>query len=193
MNTTTRIGMPMAAFIREGDQRPFEFIDGIKIYMHATTAGHNDVAKRIYDALLRYEDATGRGEVRQEMTYALTDDPNWVTGSRIPDVAFILAERIAQYRASTPDWREKPLLLVPDLVVEIVSPNDSYSEIDKKVDLYLADGVQMIVIVDPQRKKIRIHYPNAKTPISLTLDDTLEGGDLLPDFRLPLRDIFEDA
>src|SRR5690606_2584147 len=100
---------------------------------------------------------------------------NWVTGSRIPDVMFYVGDRLAKYKAETPDYRERPLSIVPDLVIEVVSPNDKVIELDAKIDLYLSDGVRLIWVFNPQSRKVTVHAPDLENPIVLKSGDTLDG------------------
>ncbi|MBC7869484.1 MAG: Uma2 family endonuclease [Chitinophagaceae bacterium] len=109
----------------------------------------------------------------------------------MPDVSFFAAERIAAYVAQTPEWKERPFALVPDMVVEVVSPNDHYSEIDEKVDVYLADGVRLIWVIDPQRRKATVHTPDSDQPLHLKGDAVLNGGDVIPGFEVLLPKLFE--
>ena len=64
------------------------------------------------------------------------------------------------------------------------------SETDEKIDAYLADGVRLIWQIDPQRRKAIEFSPDAEQPRTLKMGDVLEGGEILPDFRLPLADLF---
>lgn len=63
----------------------------------------------------------------------LSYTPNWVTGSRQPDVMFSTAERINAYKEANPDWKRKPYVLVPDLVVEVMSVNDDPADLTRKL------------------------------------------------------------
>jgi Uma2 family endonuclease len=125
------------------------------------------------------------------MTFILPDtyDKNWVSGSRIPDVMFVRREKLEAYKQQNPDWEDKPYILLPDLVIEIVSPNDSYTEIDDKVGLYLKDGVGLVWVINPQNKTVSVHSPDNRS-IRLTVKDTLNGSDVLPEFSIPVENIF---
>ena len=109
------------------------------------------------------------------------DDPERV---RKPDVSFIAASRIP------PDARLKGhCSIVPDLVVEVVSPNDLYGDVEAKVDEYLQVGVKLVWVVDPQTKAIRIHRANG-TIQDVGLTDELSGEDVVPGFRCAVKDVF---
>jgi Uma2 family endonuclease len=192
-NAITKIGMPLDEFIEATNDQIFELINGERKPKLPTVAGHNYVMQLIYQFLLVFLNNTRLGEVLVEATFVLPDayDSNWVKGSRTPDVAFFTAERINMYRQENPDWRDKPYLIVPDLVIEVVSPNDKASELDEKIDIYLADGVRLVITLDPQRRKAKMHTSDIDHPIVLKEDAILKGGDVLPGFEIPLKKLFE--
>jgi Uma2 family endonuclease len=187
----TVVRMTLDEFIRLYDQEgPFEIIDGDKVPVLPTVARHNVTTRTLFRALDRFAEANQVGEVFSEGPFVLLDKPNWVKGSRVPDIMFFAAERLAEYQAQDPDWGDKPFVLVPDLVVEVVSPGDSYSDVDEKVDGYLRDGVKMVWVVDPQRRKIKVRLAGSMQETTLVEDDTLGGGNILPGFQMQVRDIF---
>jgi Uma2 family endonuclease len=193
MTTVIRIGMPLADFIEQTNEQVFEIINGERIPKLPTVGGHNYILNLLYQLLFVHLMATNAGNVFSEGTYVLPDkyDSNWVTGSRTPDILFYAAERWAAYIQANPDWREKPYLLVPDFVVEIVSPTDTFSKLDEKIDAYLLDGVRAIWIIDPQRKKAFVYTPDAKAPVILSGDSVLDGEDVIPGFQVVLSKLFE--
>ena len=113
----------------------------------------------------------------------LERDPDTV---RAPDVAFTTAER-NPLGQRIPGFAE----IVPDLAVEVRSPNDSRPELARKAEMWLSEGVRLVWVVHPTTRTIDVHRPD--TPV-LTLDDTstLDGGDVLPGFTLPVADVFDD-
>lgn len=104
---------------------------------------------------------------------------------RVPDVAFISYDRLPGRKvpkAPIPD-------LVPDLAVEILSRSNTAAEIRRKLGEYFAAGVRLVWIVDPKKKTVRVHTP-ANPSVLLGEGETLDGGDVLPGFQLPLVRIF---
>jgi Uma2 family endonuclease len=190
--TPTRIGMPLDEFLELGSQQAFELIDGERIPKLPNKYGHGEVSDTLYQALLAYSANVNSGRAHMEVTFILPDayDSNWVTGSRIPDVMFYVGDRIVRYKAETPDYRDRPLTLVPDLVIEVVSPNDKVTELEKKIDLYLADGVRLIWVMNPEVRKVTIHAPDLENPIVLKGDTVLDGGEVLPGFQIRLATLF---
>lgn len=173
---------------REG---AFEIIDGERRLLTPKVAGHGICVQALFLMLYNLCTAHQWGEVLQEMPYVLTRDSKWVKGSPVPDVMVFSLARWQQYTAETEDWLRKPFILVPDMVAEVVSPTDSYTDIQEKVSLYLRDGVRLIWVVDPLRKRITT-YEGAQYVI-LGTADTLTGGALLPGLSIALGDWFEQV
>lgn len=187
-----RVGMPLDAFIRAFDEDgAFELIDGERIPKLPTMQRHSTTIDTFFMALRVYCDQHDLGLVRAENTFILPerDDPNWVKDSRTPDILFISVPRMAAYEAAVPDALDKPLVIVPDMVVEVVSPTDKYPQVLKKVSLYLDDGVQMVIVVDPLQRSTSVYYQDAP-PQHLKADDTLDGGTIIPGFRMVLSSLF---
>ena len=104
---------------------------------------------------------------------------------REPDVAYVAAARLpldADISGYCP--------VVPDLVVEIVSPTDDEREVANKAAMWLHYGARMALVINPASRTIQVRRPGAPTAI-LTIHDTLDGGDVLPGFTCPVRDILE--
>lgn len=102
---------------------------------------------------------------------------------REPDVAYVAAERLP------PDAAVSGYCpVVPDLVVEIVSPSDGAAATDDKAEMWLRYGVRAALVVNPETLAISIRRPH-RPAVVLTIDDTLELDDILPGFACPVRDI----
>ena len=109
-------------------------------------------------------------------------DPDMV---REPDVYYVSAERLP-LSVRVQGYLE----VMPELVVEIVSPSDQQPAVNDKTTMWLAHGVQMVVEVYPAERAVMVHRPGV-APVTLTGDDVLHGGDVLPGFTLPLSEIFD--
>ena len=102
---------------------------------------------------------------------------------REPDLGYVSAEKLA-LDANVDGYCP----VAPDLVVEIKSPSDSEREVDDKATMWLDFGVRMALVINPETGAIRVRQPDLPTVI-LTVDDTLDGGDVLPGFSCPVREI----
>lgn len=102
-----------------------------------------------------------------------------------PDAAFTRKERIP------PDLPDRGFCrFAPDLVVEVRSPDDALDDLHEKTREWLAGGVQIVWLVDPTRRVVEVWRPNQPVRI-LTDADTLSGEEILPDFEIPVREIWE--
>lgn len=193
MAAREKVGMPLSEFLEQNSEQPFELINGEKVIIMPNVFGHSYIVRAMFLALYLHVTSKLLGEVFSETTFVLpdADDANWVTGSRIPDVMFYAGDRIADYIARTADWRSRPVPLVPDFVIEVVSPTDKFSDLDAKIDAYLADGVRLIWVIDPQRRKAIVYAPDAEQPFHLAGDAILDAEDVVPGFQIVLSKLFE--
>jgi len=106
---------------------------------------------------------------------------------RIPDVSFLSWARYP--KGLRPG--EIPAL-APDLAVEILSPSNTRNEMARKLDEYFRAGVRLVWYVDPKAREVRV-YESPEAPAVLTAGHVLDGGAVLPGFRLPLADFFAQA
>lgn len=113
--------------------------------------------------------------------FVLERDPDTV---RAPDVAFVRRDRIS----GRPPKKFFPG--APDLAVEVLSPNDTASEVSDKVGAWLKAGCQAVWVVDPQRQTASICRLDGEAIVWQPVEElTLEP--LLPGFSLPVRQVFE--
>ena len=162
-----------------GDIGRCELIDGEIVRMSPSGAEHGNVAMTIGAILREFVKANGLGKVfAAETGFKLA-----ARRVRAPDVAFVRAERLA---GGVP---KKFFPGPPDLAVEVVSPSDTWPEVEEKVEDWLARGTQSCWVVDPKTRLVMLHRPGGQVT---RLD---HGGvvtdDLLPGFALRVTEIFE--
>jgi Uma2 family endonuclease len=170
------------------EEGAFEIIAGEWRKIMPPVMIHGWILRKIFLLIYQYCEKHNLGEVVTELPYVLTYDSNWVKGSRVPDLMFFARPRWEEYVKQDADWPAKPMLIVPDFVVEIVSQNDRYSEINEKVRVYEADKVRLIWIIDPHKKTVDV-YENGQRQ-ALSEKDSLKGGAVLPDLEIGLADLF---
>jgi Uma2 family endonuclease len=78
--------------------------------------------------------------------------------------------------------------LAPDLLAEILSPDDAPAEVLAKVADWLAAGTRLVWVVDPQRSEVRVYRRDGSLSV-LGENDSLEGEDVLPGFSCPLSNV----
>jgi Uma2 family endonuclease len=123
------------------------------------------------------------GEVYLNTGFILRRNPDTVRG---PDEAFVSNEKIAAH--PPPERGYWPV--IPDLTVEIVSPDDTPGEVDAKVAEYLDVGVRLVWVLYPRLRHVRVFVPGQPVEV-IEPEGTLRGGDVLPGFELPLAEIFD--
>jgi Uma2 family endonuclease len=126
------------------------------------------------------------GRAVQEMLFDLTV----ATGrKRRPDVAFVSFDRwpLTRRIPRTEAWE-----VIPNLAVEVVSRTDSVDSIVDKIAEYFHAGVERVWVVFPSQEQVYV-YDSPTSVRILTRMDELSGDPILPNFRLPLVDLFEDA
>ncbi|MGH2460627.1 MAG: Uma2 family endonuclease, partial [Chloroflexota bacterium] len=119
--------------------------------------------------------------VTGEVLCRLKRDPDT---SRAADVAFIRKERLPEEHL-TPG----PFEGAPDLVVEIISPNDTASEVQRKASEWLEAGAAVVWLLYPATRGVLIGRPNGSSP-ELRGDAEVDAEPVLPGFRCRARDLF---
>ena len=116
-----------------------------------------------------------------EAGFVLARDPDVVVA---PDVAFVRTERLRP-------WSKQRgfLPIAPDLAVEVISPSETAKHLADKIAAYLAAGTALLWVVQPTRQTVTV-YEQGRDPRELGIDDVLDGGAVLPRFRLPVAAIF---
>ena len=160
-----------------------ELIKGVLYETVAAGRIHARVAGRIITGFNNFVIPRRLGEVGGTDGGVLIErNPDTV---REPDVYFVSAERLP-----LDDDSDGYLEVVPELVVEIVSPNDREREVEEKIAMWLEHGVSMALEVRSATRTVTVHRPGV-APATLSGDDALDGGDVLPGFSLPLSEIFD--
>jgi len=116
--------------------------------------------------------------------FVLARDPDTV---RSPDIAFIRNDHLP---ASEPEETFWPG--APDLAVEVVSPGDTFHDLDEKVNAWLAAGAAMVWVVNPRWQHVTVYRSDTDVRV-LTKDGELGGEDVVPGFRCRVGDIFANA
>lgn len=161
--------------------RHCELIEGALAMMSPAGFNHGRFASRIVAALENHVATRGLGVVTTaEAGFQLAHDPDTV---RAPDVAFVRSQRI-------PSGGVKGFFQgAPDIAVEVVSPSDRPNEVAAKAQDWLQAGCSLVWIVDPESHTVTVHRSGEEIAV-LTADDSLTGGDVLPEFSLSVADIF---
>jgi len=163
------------------DDYRYELVEGRVVRMSPVGFEHGRIVMRLGSLLVRHAQERSLGAVVTEVGFKLASNPDTVRG---PDLAFIRRSRIPPQEVRG-FWNGPP-----DLVAEILSPDDRAPEIRAKVEDYLARGVSAIIVVDPDDRTVTTYRPSTSA-VTLRDNDMLELGDVVSGFRCSLRDIFD--
>lgn len=159
-----------------------ELIHGEIRMMSPASNEHGRIASAICWRIAPFVNANGLGETyAAETGFLIQQNPDTV---RAPDFAFISQERLDQVGPVTGFWPG-----APDLVAEVVSPNDAYSDVEQKALQWLSCGATAVWVVDPKQRHIT-DYRTATDISVLTSDAVLEIPELLPGWMLKVGDLF---
>jgi Uma2 family endonuclease len=173
----------------EGPQNDtlYEIIDGQRVELPPMSIYATIVSSRLVKKLGAFTDANNLAEVVAEGLFRLPLKQN---RNRRPDVAVVTYER-------WPKDRPIPIAdnawdVVPDMAVEVVSPNDLADEIMQRLVEYFAAGVRLVWVVYPQQRVVYV-YESFNQVSTRAQTDELDGGSVLPRLRLSLADLFPEV
>lgn len=167
----------------EEDAYRVELVRGRLVREPRPGARHGWLMARLGARLQRHVEENHLGLVCMDVGFVLSTDPPSVRG---PDIAFLAGDRLPPGELTTGFPRT-----APDLAVEIISPSNSASELQRKVLEFLDAGSRLVWVVDPQARIVTAYRSRDEIRV-LGESEELEGGDVLPGFRLPLEALFAE-
>jgi Uma2 family endonuclease len=157
-----------------------ELVDGELVQMSPSFLPEARVVRTIFLLLGTFVLQHRLGEVfGPDLGYELT-----IHRVRAPDVSFVSAEKLATY--GNPQAFAK---VIPDLVVEVISPEVKYGYLQRKIRDYFEAGVRLLWIVDPEMQTVTVY----QSPLDLRIliaADTLTGEPVIPGFSCPVGELF---
>jgi Uma2 family endonuclease len=160
----------------------YALVRGELIIMSPAGFRHGELAMHLGARLWVYAEDHKLGIVcTAETGFKLESNPDTVLA---PDAAFVRQERLPAGKLPV-----KYFPGPPDLAVEVVSPNDSASEVSEKVQAWLSFGTRLVWVVEPQTQTVAVYRPDGSAQV-LGVDDTLRGKDVLPGFQYELNRLF---
>src|SRR5918992_188819 len=160
----------------------YELVQGELRRMTPARNVHGRVAMNIGTALNNHVKAHDLGAVyAAETGFRLSSDPDTV---RAPDVAFVSQANVEAVGEVEGFWPG-----ASDLAVEVVSPGDSYADVEEKVFDWLDAGTKMVVVINPRQRSATV-YKSPSDITALAEADVLDGGEIVPGFELAVREIF---
>jgi len=175
--------MTLDDYARFAENGRYEFVDGALLERKMSNKS-SGVGGRIFALLLDFSRRHGRGSARPDNT-AYRCFPGDPTRVRKPDVSWIAAARWS------PSLLDSTYIeIAPDLVVEVVSPNDRAAYLRRKVKHFFEAGTQEAWIVFPDDQSVERHFPNAP-PRTYSGDEPFDASPLIPGFTWKLADVLE--
>ncbi len=158
-----------------------ELVRGVMMVREPAGHRHGYITARLTGRILAHVEAHALGRVfAAETGFRLARQPDTV---RAPDVAFVRAARVPEIAAAAafPD-------LAPDLVVEVLSPDDRPGEVLAKVADWLTAGSALVWVIDPERREARVYRADGSQSVR-DGNAALNGEDVLPGFTCRLGDV----
>ncbi|HET8523440.1 MAG TPA: Uma2 family endonuclease [Thermomicrobiales bacterium] len=166
-----------------GEDAPYELIRGVLREVTPTTGKHGWVTMRFAWQLGQVVFPEQRGVLYgAETGFVIEVNPDTVLA---PDLAFVRRERLS----TDDDQGQGFVSIIPDLVIEVISPSNRRAEIEEKTELYLNAGVALLWWLDPRRHTVTVNQSGEERRV-LMEQDILDGGDVLPGFQISVAEIF---
>jgi Uma2 family endonuclease len=160
----------------------YELVRGELRKMSPAGQKHGRIAIKVSTSLDNHVTLNKLGAIyAAETGFLISSDPDTV---RAADVAFVSQKRLDEVGDVEGYWAG-----APDLVVEVISPGDTYTEVDEKVLEWLEAGSLMVVVVNRRKRAVTV-YRSLTDIIVLTEDDRLDGGNVVPGWSVTVSDIF---
>jgi Uma2 family endonuclease len=167
-------------FIRkvQNHDRRFELIHGAIVEKPMPRQEHGIIVLRIGSRILIWIEQGGRGRVGTEIRHRVPGD---LHNDRIPDIAYYVDSTV-------PVVTQGAVPTLPDLAIEVKSPDDTYKEMRAKAAYYLVNGTTLVWLIFPEKRVVEVYGQDFEDV--LVEGDTLNGGDLLPGFEMAVVEIF---
>lgn len=179
------------------DNAKLELVRGEVRSMSPASGGHGTVSLNLVGRLWPYVRARRLGHVfGDNVGFLLPLPPDAQRRSpdgeprdtvRSPDAAFVRRDRIP-LRGFGRGW----VRLAPDFAVEVLSPDETTSDTNEKLDDYRAAGTQLLWVIDPEKRLVTVYAADAPTRWFRS-GDTLDCGDVVPEFTIAVDELFEDV
>lgn len=182
MTTTKTLLTAYDLLAMPDDGKRYELIRGELVEMPPTSHEHGRVATRFGRRIGNFVEEHDLGhDVAADTGVNVERNPDTV---RAPDHAFFSYERMAEPPA-TRGYAD----VIPDLVLEVVSPNDREAEVDAKTQMWLDAGVRLALVAYPETREVHAHHEDGSV-VRYGVGDTVVGEPVLAGFACPVADVF---
>jgi Uma2 family endonuclease len=184
MSTATAIS-PAPPTIAPVEDGHYEVVNGRRVETPRMGSYESDIANELVFWINDYFSSTRKrlGRLEVEVLFRIDEASDL---QRRPDLAFVSYDRWPKRKRAHPAdaWN-----VVPDLAVEVVSRHNTASEINEKIQDYFRCGVRMVWVIYPAQVQVYVYDSPTKVSV-IEKAGTLQGGDVLPGFQLPLVNLF---
>jgi Uma2 family endonuclease len=183
MSRVSRIqrSLTLEEFLALPEEEPsLEYIDGRIEAKVSPQKKHSVIQVRLAASLNGFAEPADRGFAFPELRCTFAGL------SIVPDIVFLLDVHIGS------DAQGEILnetFLVPDIHIEIISPDQSAKSEREKLAHSTSNGSSLGWLIDPEKKRVEVYRPG-QPPESLALEGVLDGGPVLPGYRLPVAEVF---
>ncbi len=174
--------MPIPEIVVPSTEPETEWVRGRPLQKVSPTRAHALVQLALAAALRTW--ARNRGNVGTEWRFRIAP-PGAAPRPLVPDVAYVALDRLRGLSGRDLDVPQ----LAPDVVVEVLSPDDDRRDVDDKIATYLAAGSSLVIIADPHRAIVELH-DSVRTTVLGAPDEITHPA--LPGFSLGVQELFED-
>jgi Uma2 family endonuclease len=181
MVTATRMTLDEFLGLPETEP-PAEFVCGRIVQKPMPTWDHSSLAARIAAFFTLYFMRNREGFVNTELRHAERSEDR----AYLPDVSVTRREHAPKSRQ---ERQRGPIEHVPDIAIEVVSPDDRPGRLAERVAFYLRAGVPLVWVVEPDERTISVFEPGRPARI-LGVEDTIDAAPVLSSFSMALDELF---
>ena len=164
------------------NERSYEIVDGREVELPPMSAFDTRISFRLAKELDNAADERDLGQAVVEMLFRFAPK----RPQRKPDAAYVSFQRWPRHRRIP---RQNAWSVVPDLVVEVISPSDIADNVIDRVTEFFGSGVNMVWVVWPTVKLVYIYTSPTQVRI-IGVDGELDAEPLLPGWRWPVTELF---
>ncbi|MCA9179489.1 MAG: Uma2 family endonuclease [Planctomycetales bacterium] len=180
MLTSVTTAEQLARMPQDGNR--YELVEGVLNIMSPAGGRHGRVTVRINKLLAIHVDDNRLGATfAAETGFLLATDPDTV---RAPDAAFVDQKKM---NTLADDLGFLPF--APDLAVEVISPSDTFAEVEKKAFMWLDHGAKLVLIVEPLSETVHA-YRSRSNIVVLTAEDVMDATDTVAGWSVQVADFF---
>jgi Uma2 family endonuclease len=164
--------------IDESNDR-FEIINGEKVIMPTATPKHGLICISLSSQLYRFVNSCSPtlGYVFDSSTMFRMNRGNM----RVPDISFLTKGRMQT---------DYTIVGAPDLVVEVISPNNTFGEMHDKLVEYFESGTRLAWLIHSEEEYALVYHNSASPSALIKIGESLSGESVIPNFSLALQDLF---